>query len=134
VALWVWVAIAACGAIVLALLLLSGYLLSSGRREEARALVGLVPDLVVLCARLLRDPRVSLWRKLLLLALIAYLVNPLDLIPGSPVDDAVVAVLVLGVVLRGNGNLIREHWPGPSASRDILTRLAGRAKSPSSSA
>jgi hypothetical protein len=44
-------------------------LVIAGRRESARALAGFIPDCVVLCSRLLRDPRVPGRKKALLVAL-----------------------------------------------------------------
>ena len=45
-------------------------LLIAGRRESARALAGFIPDCVVLCGRLLHDPRVPRRKKALLVALV----------------------------------------------------------------
>jgi uncharacterized membrane protein YkvA (DUF1232 family) len=65
----------------------------------------------------------------LLLALIGYLATPIDLIPGSAIDDALLAALVLRTVLRGSGPLVEERWPGPRSSLDVLLRLAGEPRS-----
>ena len=56
-------------------------LFASGHRDDARALAGFIPDCIVLVHRLLHDPRVPRRRKLLLVALIAYLALPFDLVP-----------------------------------------------------
>jgi len=111
------------------------YLLSAGRREDARALAGFVPDCVVLFRRLLGDERVPRRVKLLVGALIGYLVLPFDLVPdfipvAGQLDDAIIVTLVLRIVLRSGGpELLREHWPGPAASLDVLLRLAfGRSR------
>jgi uncharacterized membrane protein YkvA (DUF1232 family) len=122
--LWVPIVVGVC--LVLGVLAVSVVLWWRGRTEDARALAGFVPDCVVLALRLLRDRRVGLARRLLVLLLIAYLANPLDLIPGSPIDDVLIAALVLGVVLRGQASLIEELWPGPPSSRDALLRLCKR--------
>ncbi len=50
----------------------------AGRRGEARALAGFIPDCIVLFCRLLSDSRVPRGRKLALLALVAYLAMPFD--------------------------------------------------------
>jgi uncharacterized membrane protein YkvA (DUF1232 family) len=105
---------------------------ASGRREDARALAGFIPDCIVLVHRLLHDPRVPRRRKLLLVALIAYLALPFDLVPdfipvAGQLDDVIIVVLVLRQVIRGGGGaLLREHWPGPEASLRIVLRAAGR--------
>ena len=106
-------------------------LLLLGRRSHARALAGFVPDCAVLVARLARDPGIARRYKLLLLALVAYLALPFDLVPdfipvAGQLDDAILVGLVLRAVLRSGGaGLIREHWPGPQASLDLVVRLAG---------
>ena len=103
-----------------------------GRRAEAGALARFVPDCVVLFRRLVSEPRVSRVRKLLLLGMVAYLAMPFDLIPdfipvAGQLDDAILVALVLRTVLRGaSAHLVREHWPGPETSLDVVLRLAGR--------
>ncbi len=101
-------------------------LVVAGRRTDARAVAGFVPDCVVLFRRLLADPRVPRRRKALLAALIAYLAMPLDLIPdfipvAGQLDDAILVALVLRGLLRGAGEpLLEEHWPGPQRSLELL--------------
>ena len=115
------------------LLLYAGLVLAlviAGRRESARALAGFIPDCIVLCTRLLRDPRVPRRKKALLVALAGYLALPFDLVPdfipvAGQLDDIVIVALVLRSLLRRGGEpLVREHWPGPDASLRLLLRLA----------
>ena len=112
-------------------------LLVAGRRSSARALAGFVPDCVVLFRRLLGDARIPRRRKVVLGLLLAYLVMPVDLVPdfipvAGQLDDAIVVVLVLRSVLRAGGpELVREHWPGPRESLDVVLRAAfGRSGEP----
>jgi uncharacterized membrane protein YkvA (DUF1232 family) len=118
--LWaVGIALALYALAVLALVLL-------GRREDARALAGFIPDCVVLVRRLLRDLRVPRRTKVALWLLIAYLVMPIDLVPdvipvAGQLDDAILVALVLRSFLRaGGGGLVREHWPGPERALGAL--------------
>jgi uncharacterized membrane protein YkvA (DUF1232 family) len=105
-------------------------LIAAGRRDEARALAGFIPDCLVLVKRLLGDPRVPRSRRWLLAGLALYLAMPFDLVPdfipvAGQLDDAIVAALVLRAVLRAGGpDLVREHWPGPPRTRDLVLRLA----------
>jgi uncharacterized membrane protein YkvA (DUF1232 family) len=105
-------------------------LVIAGRKGDARALVRLVPDCVVLFKRLLTDPRVDWWRKALLVAVIAYLASPIDLVPdfvpiAGQLDDAIIVVLALRILLRGSGpRLLSEHWPGPARTLEFIRRLA----------
>jgi uncharacterized membrane protein YkvA (DUF1232 family) len=106
-------------------------LYAAGRRQDARAFARFVPDCVVLFRRLVGDPRVSRWQKVLLVLLIGYLAMPFDLVPdfipvAGQLDDAIVVALVLRSVLRDAGpRLVAEHWPGPPQSLRTLLRLAG---------
>lgn len=127
---WSWslVAVGVCltgyCALVLALAL-------AGRHESARVLAGFVPDCVVLCSRLLRDPRVPRRHKVLLVAVTGYLAVPFDLVPdfiplAGQLDDVVIVALVVRGLLRAGGtSLVREHWPGPESSLALVLRLAG---------
>jgi uncharacterized membrane protein YkvA (DUF1232 family) len=118
-------------AVVLVWLALVVVLLVAGRRDEARALAGFIPDCLVLTGRLMSDPRVPRRRKLLLAGVVGYLALPFDLVPDSiPVvgqlDDVLVAGLVLRRFLRSGGaELVREHWPGPEQSLSAVLRIAG---------
>lgn len=109
-------------------------LLILGRRSDARALAGFIPDCLILFKRLLGDGRVSPARKIALAAVVAYLALPLDLVPdfipvAGQLDDAIIVALALGLVLRGGGRaLLDEHWPGPPQGARLIGRLAfGRA-------
>jgi uncharacterized membrane protein YkvA (DUF1232 family) len=106
-----------------------------GRREDARAVAGFIPDCVVLFRRLLDDRRIALRHKLLLGALVPYLLLPFDLVPdfvpvAGQLDDAILVGFVLRRVVRGAGLvLLEEHWPGPPSSLALVLRLAGASAS-----
>jgi uncharacterized membrane protein YkvA (DUF1232 family) len=129
VSLWAW-SLIGIGVFLLVYAALVAALAVAGRRESARALAGFIPDSVVLCSRLLRDPRVPRRKKLLLVALAGYLALPFDLVPdfipvAGQLDDVIVVALVLRSILRSGGEpLIREHWPGPDRTLGLVLRLA----------
>ncbi len=126
---WQWLLLAAFGTLILYGLFI-WWLLIAGRREDARALAGFIPDCLMLFRRLLADERVPRRRKLVLVAMIAYLAMPFDLVPdfipvAGQLDDAILVAVVLRSVLRAGGpNLLREHWPGPPSSLKAMLRLA----------
>ncbi len=105
--------------------------LAAGRREDARALAGFIPDCIVMVGRLARDRRISLPRRAALFAVLAYLAFPLDLIPDflpgpGQLDDAVLLAVALRLLLGGAGtDMLREAWPGPEASLRLILRASG---------
>lgn len=109
-----------------------GVLFALGRRTQARELATLIPNLVVLFKGLLRDPRVSRGSKAWLWFAVVWLVSPIDLLPEfipvlGPLDDAVVAALVLRHVLRTTDrSVLAEHWRGDPATLDVITRSRSR--------
>lgn len=106
-------------------------LIAAGRREDARALAGFIPDCVVLVSRLARDRRISPVRRAVLWLVLAYLFLPIDLVPDflpgiGQLDDAVLLGLALRLLVHGGGSeIVREAWPGPQASLAIVLRAAG---------
>jgi uncharacterized membrane protein YkvA (DUF1232 family) len=124
------VAFVVAGAVVFAYAGFILVLVLLGRREDARAVARFVPDCVVLFRRLLADDRVRRRDKLLLAALVPYLLLPFDLVPdfipvAGQLDDAVLVALVLRRVLRSAGrDVVEEHWPGPRTSLAYVLRLA----------
>jgi uncharacterized membrane protein YkvA (DUF1232 family) len=107
-------------------------LVVAGRRSMARELVSLIPNLLQLFRGLVRDPRVPSSSKLWLWVAVAWLISPIDLIPefipvAGPLDDAIVAALVLRHVMRGTDrNVLTEHWRGDPATLDAIIRVGTR--------
>jgi uncharacterized membrane protein YkvA (DUF1232 family) len=127
---WSWLLIGLAAAALLWLGLVLALMLV-GRRHDARALAAFIPDCIVLVSRLMRDERVPRRRKLLLAGLIAYLALPFDLVPdfipvAGQLDDVLLVALVLRRFLRSGGDqLVRELWPGPERSLQLVFRAAG---------
>lgn len=116
------------GVAILMWTLLVALLAISGRRAHASALVRIVPDCLVLLGRLVRDPRLGRTDRLAIIAVLAYLALPFDLIPdfipvAGQIDDAIiVGVLVRRLRRSITPEVIREHWPGPPETLAILLR------------
>jgi uncharacterized membrane protein YkvA (DUF1232 family) len=126
----IWLAVA-LGSVALYALFV-GALVLAGRRGDARAVAGFVPDCLVLLKRLVSDPRVARRHKVALVLLIAYLAMPLDLVPdfipvAGQLDDAILVALVLRRVVRGNRELVTAHWGGPPSSLALVLRMAAAA-------
>lgn len=102
----------------------------TGKRTEARAISGFIPDCIVLFKNLIQDKQVSGKYKVVLILLIGYLAFPIDIVPdfipvAGQLDDAIVVALALRFVLKGAGpGLAAKHWTGPQSSLKVLLKLA----------
>ncbi len=107
-------------------------LFALGRRSQGRELATLIPNVLLLFKGLIQDPRVSRGSKAWLWFAVAWLVSPIDLIPEfipvlGPLDDAVVAALVLRHVLRTTDRaVLTEHWRGDPSTLDAIARSRSR--------
>jgi uncharacterized membrane protein YkvA (DUF1232 family) len=96
-----------------------------------REALRLLPDLLRLLRRLAADASLPRSVRIGLLALLGYLLLPIDLVPDAiPVigyaDDAVVVALALRwVVRRAGGDALARHWPGTPEGLRAVRRLAG---------
>ena len=106
-------------------------LILAGRNVAAKELALLVPNLLLLFKDLLTDPAVPRGAKVLLWIGIVWIASPIDLLPEflpvlGPLDDAVVAALVLRFLVRRAGeDVVRAHWRGEPSTIDRILRVAG---------
>jgi len=98
-------------------------------------LVRIVPDVLRLVRQLVGDGSVPVGVRAALIGLLAWLINPIDLIPEfipilGPLDDVVVAVLVLRYVRRRLGDAeLRRRWPGTPDGYALLSGVLGDDRS-----
>lgn len=120
------------GLIVVWLLLLAVLWIFRPRGVPLGQLVRVVPDVLRLVRQLLGDRSVPFGVRAALVGLLAWLINPIDLVPEfipilGPLDDVVVAVLVLRYVRRRLGDdELRRRWPGTSEGYSLLSGVLGR--------
>jgi uncharacterized membrane protein YkvA (DUF1232 family) len=87
-------------------------------RRRMKNLLLFIPNLVILCARLMVDSRVPAKERLLVAGAIIYALVPFDLIPDmlpfvGQVDDAyLIGLTLLRLMTTTDPNLVREHWSG----------------------
>lgn len=92
-------------------------------RKLAADAVYLLPNLIKLLGRLVKDPRVPRRSKVVIGAALAYLVSPVDLIPefipvvGFADDVLLVSYAVNHLITVAGEDVVLEHWDGP---RDML--------------
>lgn len=89
-----------------------------GARTAARRLIRELPNLFKLVFRLLRDPKVAGFDKLLFGAVSVYMLTPIDLIPDflgvlGWVDDLYLLGLALARLMASSGSeTLLRHWDG----------------------
>jgi uncharacterized membrane protein YkvA (DUF1232 family) len=101
------------------------------RQELAVEAVMLLPNVVKLLTRLMRDRRVSMRRKAFIGAVIIYVVSPVDLIPDFVIgigrlDDLVLVSLAIDHLMSGTDEVVvREHWDGTEDGLDLVRSAFG---------
>src|SRR3954454_19984131 len=119
------------GLVVAWLVLLVVLWLVRPRGVGARELVRVIPDVLRLTRDLLLDRRTPRGVRVALGVLLVWLISPIDLIPEfipvlGPLDDVVVAVLVLRYVRRRLGvEELRRRWRGSAESFGLLVGVLG---------
>jgi uncharacterized membrane protein YkvA (DUF1232 family) len=99
-------------------------------RRRLKNLLLFIPNLVLLCLRLLADPRVPKTEKALVAGAIVYAIVPLDLVPdmlpfiGQVDDTYLIALTLLRLANRTDPSIIREHWNGGGDVVEFLGALA----------
>lgn len=134
---WLQVLVAISGGLLLLWLALVAAVWIIGRNSTdeltPREGLRLLPDLICLLRRLTADTEVPRSVRLGLLALIGYLLLPIDLVPDFiPVlgfaDDAVILALALRWAVRRAGrDRVTRHWPGTIEGLWVVQRLSGLA-------
>jgi|SRR4051812_16570877 uncharacterized membrane protein YkvA (DUF1232 family) len=87
-------------------------------RARMKNLLLFVPNLIILCGRLMVDPRVPAKERMLVAGAIVYAVMPFDLIPDmipfvGQVDDAyLIALSLLRLCTVTDPMVVRKHWRG----------------------
>jgi len=119
------------GLLVVWALLLVVLWLVRPRDVSLGAALRVVPDVLRLARRLVTDRSVPLGIRLALVGLAVWLINPIDLVPEflpviGPLDDVVVAVLVLRYVRRRLGDdELHRRWPGTEDGYRLLSGILG---------
>ena len=87
-------------------------------RSRAKNLLLIIPNLLLLCARLLTDSRVPTAERAMVAGAIVYAIVPFDLIPDmipfvGQIDDVyLIALTLLRLMERTDPKIVREHWAG----------------------
>lgn len=103
-----------------------------GASSDLRDLLLLVPDLLILLLRLLRDRRVPLGEKAFALLGVGYVLSPIDLLPefllgpiGLMDDFFVLGVTLSRILNHVHPDVVRSHWSGQGDALEAVQRLSG---------
>lgn len=105
------------------------------RQDVAVEGILLIPNVVKLLTRLMRDNRVSMRRKAFIGAVLVYVISPIDLIPDFVIgigrlDDLVLVSLAVDHLMSGTDEeVVREHWDGTEDGLDLVRSAFGWAAS-----
>ena len=104
-------------------------------RSRMTNLLLVIPNLLVLCARLMVDPRVPAKERLLVAGAIVYAFLPFDFIPDmipfvGQVDDLyLIGLTLLRLMSVTDPRVVREHWRGGGDVVELIgsaTLVAGK--------
>ena len=99
-------------------------------RSRLKNLLLFIPNMILLCGRLLTDARVPKTEKALVAGAIVYAIIPLDLIPDvipfvGQIDDAyLIAMTLLRLIDRTDPAVVREHWSGGGDVIQLIEAMA----------
>jgi len=137
---WWEILLGVLGGLLLLWLVLLGFLLVASRnqpdRTTLRDALRLVPDVIRLLRRLVGDPAVPRRTRMWLVALLVYLLIPIDLVPDFlPVigyaDDAIIVAVALRYATKHAGaDALERHWPGTPQGLRALRAMAGLSAPP----
>lgn len=102
-----------------------------GARLKEAALA--VPNLVKLVYRLMRDPRLPRRSKMVLGAILGYIVVPIDVVPDfvpvlGQVDDLLLLAYGVRYIIEVAGaEIVLEHWDGSQDVLQLVETVAGLA-------
>ncbi len=103
-------------------------------RSRMKNLLLFVPNLLLLCARLMVDPRVPTTERVLVAGAILYALIPFDFIPDmlpfvGQVDDAyLISMTLLRLMTVTDPRVVRQHWRGGGDVVELVGSTALIAK------
>ena len=104
--------------------------MASTLRRRMKNLLLFVPNLILLCGRLMVDPRVPATERLLVAGAIIYALIPLDLIPDmlpfvGQIDDAyLISLTLLRLMSNTDPTIVRAHWNGGGDIVELIGSMA----------
>lgn len=126
-----WLIAIVVGLVALWAVLLAAFWLLRPKGVPLAELVRVVPDLLRLIRSIIGDRGAPLDVRVVLIALLVWIISPIDLIPEfipgiGPLDDVVVAIVALRYTRRRLGvENLQSRWPGSADGFNLLLRVVG---------
>ncbi len=102
-----------------------------GRRNGMiREAIWLLPNVVKLLGRIIKDRRVSVRAKAFAAAVLVYVLSPIDIIPDfvigfGKLDDLILSAVAIQHLIEAAGEeIVAEHWDGSQGSLDLILTAA----------
>jgi uncharacterized membrane protein YkvA (DUF1232 family) len=98
--------------------------------RRLRNLLLFIPNMLLLCARLLTDSRVPATERALVAGAMVYAIIPFDLIPDmipfvGQVDDVyLISLTLLRLMERTDPKVVREHWTGGGDVVELIESMS----------
>src|SRR3989442_882495 len=98
-------------------------------KSRLKNLLLFLPNMVMLCARLMVDSRVPRTERALFAGAIVYAIIPFDFIPDmipfvGQIDDAyLIAITLLRLIDRTDERIVREHWRGGGDITQLINSI-----------
>ena len=102
-------------------------------KRRLKNLVLFIPNMILLCGRLMTDSRVPGTERALVAGAIIYAIIPFDLIPdmvpfvGQIDDTYLIAITLLRLMDRTDPQIVREHWSGGGDVVELIRSTAALA-------
>jgi uncharacterized membrane protein YkvA (DUF1232 family) len=99
-------------------------------RRRMKNLLLFIPNLLLLCARLMVDPRVPTTERVLVAGAILYALIPFDIIPdmlpfvGQIDDSYLISMTLLRLMTVTDPRVVREHWRGGGDVVELVGAMA----------
>ena len=99
-------------------------------RATVREGILLIPNVVKLLARIVRDRRVTVRAKAFAAAVLVYVISPIDIIPDfiigfGKLDDLILSAVAIQHLVEAAGpEIVAEHWDGSEASLEMILTAA----------
>lgn len=99
-------------------------------QATVREAIWLIPNVLKLLGRIVKDRRVPVRAKAFAAAVLVYVVSPIDLIPDfviglGKLDDLILSAVAIQHLIEAAGpEIVAEHWDGSEGSLDLILTAA----------